>query len=43
MAVGSQLGVGQNGSITASIDNNSISGMEGNGILAGVTNVRQHG
>ena len=38
MAVGSQLGVGQNGSITALIENNSINGMEGNGILAGVSN-----
>jgi hypothetical protein len=38
MAVGSQLGVGQTGSITATITNNKIIGMEGNGILAGVSN-----
>jgi hypothetical protein len=43
MAVGSQLGVGQTGSITALIDGNNITGMEGNGILAGVTNSNNTG
>jgi Bacterial Ig domain/Putative Ig domain len=43
MSVGSQLGVGQTGTISASITSNTISGMEGNGILAGVTNSNNSG
>jgi uncharacterized repeat protein (TIGR01451 family) len=37
MSVGSQLGVGQTGSINASITNNIINNAAGNGIFAGVT------
>jgi hypothetical protein len=43
MSVGSQLGVGQTGTVSASITNNVINGMEGNGILAGVTNSNNNG
>ena len=38
MSVDSQLSPGQTGTISASIIGNTINGMEGNGILAGVTN-----
>jgi len=41
MSVGSQLGgndATQNGTVKAEITNNTINGMEGNGILAGITN-----
>lgn len=43
MSVGSQLSPGQTGTIEASITNNTINGMEGNGILAGVTNSNNSG
>jgi hypothetical protein len=38
ISVGSQLGVGQAGTLEVSIQGNTVSGMEGNGILTGITN-----
>ena len=43
MSVGSQLSPGQTGAIKASIQNNSINGIEGVGIPAGITNSNNTG
>jgi hypothetical protein len=43
ISVGTQLGVGQTGTITATITSNTVTHADGNGILAGVTNSNNTG